>query len=182
MSPTRLVSAMVLFCVVVGLRAADTYQIDAAHSAFLFKVKHMNVSYTHGRFNSSSGTIVLDDDASKCSVSIEIKAESVDTGNGGRDQHLKGPDFFNAKQFATLTYKSKAVKKTGNDYEVTGDFTMLGVTKDVTVKLAQIGAAGGKVGFEGTFTIKRSDYGMKKMLEGIGDDVEITVAVEAGKK
>ncbi len=172
----------------VPVRAADTYAVDPVHSTFLFKIKHMNTSFTYGRINASSGTLVVDEaDPSKSSVELELKADSVDTTNEKRDQHLKGPDFFNAKQFPTITFKSKSVKKTGEDYEIAGDFTLLGVTKEVAAKFTHVGS--GKlptgtaiIGFEGTFTIKRSDFGMNKMLGGVGDDVVLTVSVEADKK
>ena len=171
-----------------GLQAAETFNIDPAHSSFIFRIKHINTSFLYGRIDTSSGSITLDEaDPTKSSVSLELKADSVDTVNEKRDQHLKGPDFFNAKQFPTITFKSKAVKKAGADYEITGDFTLLGVTKEITAKLTQTG--GGKspfgdfrVGFEGTFAFKRSDFGMKAMLDGIGDDVQVTVSVEAAHK
>src|SRR5438128_2317015 len=120
MSAKRMVSAVLLLGIAAGLRAADTYQIDPVHSAFLFRIKHMNISYSYGRFNSSTGQIAIDEDPAKCGVNIEVKADSVDTADAKRDQHLKGPDFFNAKQFPTISFKSKAVKKEGAGYEVTG--------------------------------------------------------------
>ena len=171
-----------------SLKAADTYAVDPVHSSFIFRIKHINTSYLYGRINTSSGTIVFDEaDPTKSSVELELKADTVDTFAEKRDQHLKGPDFFNAKQFPTITFKSKSVKKVGEDYEVTGDFTLLGVAKEITVKLAHTG--GGKspfgdfrIGFEGTFTFKRSDFGMKAMLNAVGDDVQVTVAVEAAHK
>ena len=172
-----------------SVQSADTYQIDPGHSSFIFRIKHMNTSFLYGRINTSSGTLVVDDaDASKSSIELELKADSVDTVNEKRDQHLKGPDFFNSKQFPTITFKSKSVKKSGDaDLEVTGDFTLLGVTKELTTKMTRTG--GGKtpfgdfrVGYEGAFAFKRSDFGMKTMLDNIGDDVTITVAVEAAHK
>jgi len=173
----------------VSLRAADTYQVDPVHSTFLFRIKHMNVSYTYGRINNGTGTVVVDEaDPSKSSVELELKPENVDTNNEKRDQHLKGPDFFNSKQFATITFKSKSIKKDGDtNFDVTGDFTLLGVTKEITVKLTRTGAGKDpmgnfRTGFEGTFTIKRSDYGMTQMLQGVGDDVQITTSVEAMRK
>ena len=185
------IAVFVCVCGIGGMavKSADAYQIDPVHSAFLFRIKHLNTSYTHGRINTSSGTLTLDDaDASKCGIELEVKADSVDTFNEKRDQHLKGPDFFNAKQFPSITFKSKSVKKSGDaDYDVSGDFTLLGVTKEITVKFARVGSGkdpwgGARTGFEGTFEIKRSDYGMKAMLDGVGDDVRITVSVEAVKK
>ena len=185
-------AVVVGFSSVAGsVRAADTYTIDAVHSSFIFRIKHINTSFLYGRINASSGTLVVDEaDPTKSSIDLELKADSVDTVNEKRDQHLKGPDFFNAKQFPSITFKSKSVKKTGDDFEVTGDFTLLGVTKELTAKLAQTGGGGGakspfgdfRIGYEGTFTFKRSDFGMKAMLAAIGDDIQVTVSVEAAHK
>jgi polyisoprenoid-binding protein YceI len=169
-------------------RAADTYKADAVHSSIVFKAKHMNTSYFWGRFNNISGSFALDEqDASQSSLKFQVKTASIDTGNGARDQHLKGPDFFNATQFPTISFTSKSVTAAGNDtYEVTGDLTLHGVTKPVTVKVTKTGAGkgpqGGAIaGIEATFTIKQSDFGMTKMLAAIGDEVFVDVTVE-GKK
>lgn len=191
MKVAHLFALAVVLCLAgsaASLRAADTYAIDPVHSSFIFRIKHINTSYLYGRINTSSGTIVFDEaDPTKSSVDLTLNADSIDTFAEKRDQHLKGPDFFNAKQFPTITFKSKSVKKVGEDYEVTGDFTLLGVSKEITVKLQHTG--GGKspfgdfrIGFEGTFAFKRSDFGMKAMLNAVGDDVQVTVAVEAAHK
>ena len=168
--------------------AADTFAIDPVHSTVLFKIKHMNTSYTHGRFNLPTGTIVQDADPSKSSIEVELKSESVDTFNEKRDQHLRNPDFFNAKQFPTITFKSTSVTKADDTHiDVTGNLTLLGVTKPVTVKLEHVGEGkdpmgGYRTGYEGTFTIKRSEYGMTQMVGPVGDEVELTVGIEAIKK
>jgi polyisoprenoid-binding protein YceI len=193
MKTLTLTVAALALCVPAGSAApapaADRYEIDPAHSFALFKVKHLGVGYAWGRVNGPAGAIQLDEaDVAKSSVTVELKADAVDTGDAKRDQHLKSPDFFNAKQFPTITFKSTSVKKSGDvGIEVAGDFTLLGVTKAVTVVLARVGGGkdpwgGTRVGYEGAFAIKRSDYGMKYGLEGIGDDVHIIIAVEAVKK
>jgi polyisoprenoid-binding protein YceI len=174
-----------------ALRGADTFQVDSVHSTMVFKVKHLGASNFYGRFNDISGKLVLDaGDAKKSSVAIDVKTESVDTGNSKRDQHLKGPDFFAAKEFAAISFKSTEVKKAGEgELEVKGQLTLHGVTKDLTVKVTQTGTgkdpfnpAGKRAGFETTFKIKRSDFGMKNMLDALGDEVEITVSVECTNK
>jgi polyisoprenoid-binding protein YceI len=171
-----------------GARAADTYAVDPAHSTVLFKIKHLNLSYVHGRINNPSGTLVVDADPANSSVELELKAENIDTFNEKRDQHLRNPDFFNAKQFPTITFKSTAVKKADETHlDVSGNLTLLGVTKPVTVKFEHVGEGkdpwgGFRTGYEGTFTIKRSDYGMTQMVGPVGDDVEVTVSIEASKK
>ncbi len=105
-----------------------------------------------------------------------------------RDEHLRGPDFFNARQFPKITFKSDSVRPTGPDtYEVAGTLTLHGVSRPLTVTLKKIGAGKGpagdqRVGVETGFTIKRSDFGMKNMLEGVGDDVLLIVSLESAHK
>lgn len=178
----------VVLVLALGLptRAAETFTVDAVHSSLLFRIKHLNAGHIYGRFNQFSGSFAFDDkNASECKLEMEVKIESLDTAVRARDDHLRGPDFFNAKQFPTMKFKAASVKaKDEKNYEVTGDLTIHGVSKSVTVKLERIGTAkdprSGKprTGWETTFTIKRSDYDMKNMLEFIGDEVKITVAVE----
>jgi polyisoprenoid-binding protein YceI len=168
--------------------AADAFQVDSVHSSVIFRVKHMNVSYAYGRFNDVSGKFLLDEtDPSKSVFDLTIKSESVDTASTKRDSHLKGADFFNAKQFPTIAFKSNSVTKSGSGYDVTGDLTLHGVTKPVTFRLASTGTGkspvGGTVaGVEASTVIKRSDFGMTYMVGPIGDEVTVTVALEGGRK
>lgn len=182
-----LVAVFALFS--VPAMAADTYEVDPVHSSFLFRVKHLNVSYTYGRFNESSGTFVLDaNDPANNSVSIEIKTDSVDTGNAARDKHLRGPDFFNAAEFPTMTFRSTSFKKKDDTrYDVTGDLTIHGVTREVTFEAELTGVGKGmkgeqRAGWEATIVIKRSDFGMTFMPDGIGDDVTLKISIEGIKK
>lgn len=170
-------------------QAADTYTVDPVHTAALFKVKHVGVSYTYGRFNDVSGTVVFDAaNPAASKVDITIQAGSVDTHSEKRDAHLANPDFFDAKQFPVLKFVSSSFKKVSdNTFEVAGDFTLHGVTKPITITAVKIGEGkdpwgGYRIGFESTFTIKRSDYGMTKMMEAVGDEVTVTFATEAIKK
>ena len=167
------------------------YEIDAVHSSVLFRAKHMGVAYNYGRFNDFSGNIAVDKtDASKSTVEFQVKTESVDTGNAKRDQHLRSADFFNAKQFPVITFKStKVAEKAGqeNVLEVTGDFNLHGVKKSTTIDVEITGQkkspqVGEIIGFHTTFSIKRSEYGMNYGLESVNDDIQITVSVEAAKK
>jgi polyisoprenoid-binding protein YceI len=165
--------------------AADTYKIDPVHSSVLFKVKHLGVSYVQGRFNDISGTVVFDkENAGKGSIDATVKTESVDTHVAARDRNLRGLDFLDVKQFPEMTFKSREVKKSGDDtFEVTGDFTLHGVTKPLTVKLTKIGEGKGmedeyRAGGETQFTIKRSDFGMTYMLPGVGDEITVSLSLE----
>lgn len=186
--------ALMLFLVVaLGLapaqvRAADEYAVDAVHSSVTFMVSHLDLAYVHGRFNDFSGTFMIDKaDPGKSSFAMSMKIDSIDTNNKKRDDHLKSGDFFNARQFPLLTFQSTSVKAIEGGYEVTGDLTMHGVKKEVTLKLR-----GGKTvefprgmtrtGFNSTLTVKRSDFGMKMALDTLGDEVHIAVGVEAVKK
>jgi len=184
------VFAASLFALMMVAAVADdsgSYSIDSSHSFALFRVKHFGVSFVHGRFNAVSGKIVLDEkDASKNAVEVVIKTDSVDTGIDARDKHLKTADFFDTAKFAEMTFKSTAFKSAGGDkFQITGDLTLHGVTQSVTVEATHIGSGPGRtpsvrlIGFESVFTIKRGDFGMATMLGPVGDDVTITIGVEA---
>jgi polyisoprenoid-binding protein YceI len=168
--------------------AADGYAIDPVHSFVMFRIKHLDIGYVYGRFNEFSGTIKLDEASpSSSSVTVEVKATSVDTGVKQRDDHLRTPDFFAVAQFPTLTFKSTAVKKVDEThFDVTGDLTIHGVTKSVTVRMEKTGAGKDpwgkfRVGFEGTLELKRSDFEMKGVQEMVGDALRLTLAFEAVK-
>jgi polyisoprenoid-binding protein YceI len=171
-------------------RAAETFKVDPAHSQIIFKINHMGVSNIYGRFNDVNGTMTLDnDDPTKSSFEVEVQAKNIDTGVPKRDDHLRSPDFFNVKQFPTINFKSTGVKKIDdNNYEVTGDLSLHGETKSITVKLEKIGekdipqAGGLRAGVGTTFTIKRSDFGMNFMPGGVGEEVTLMINLEGLKK
>jgi polyisoprenoid-binding protein YceI len=169
--------------------AAESYKVDPVHSSAIFRIKHANTSYFAGRFNAPDGSFVLDEaDPSKSSFNIVLSVDKVDTANEKRDAHLKSPDFFNAKQYPTITFKSTAVKKgEGSALQVTGDLTMHGVTKSVTVPVeltgkGQFPAGTQRAGVEATFVVKRSDFGMSGMQPMLGDDVKVLVGLSAIKQ
>jgi polyisoprenoid-binding protein YceI len=174
---------------VIAPGAADTFAIDPVHSNVLFRIKRMDVSWFYGRFDGISGSITLDAAKPESSkVNVEVKIASVDTGDGKRDAHLKSPDFFDAKQFPTATFTSKSVKAAGDKkYSVTGDLTLHGVTKPVTIEVESVGKGKGFpdgeiAGFLGTVTIKRSDFGMSFSLDALGDEVQLTLSLLGEKK
>ena len=154
------------------------------HSSVIFRVKHANTAFFWGRFNEITGSFALDsDDPSKVKLEFEVKSASVDTGNAKRDQHLKGPDFFNAVQFPTISFKSKSVERSGNAYLVSGDMTLHGVTKPITVHLMPTGTGKGPTGaaiggVEANVVIRQSEFGLTKMAGMIADHVMIYVSVE----
>jgi len=171
-----------------GYSTADDYVIDTAHSGVTFQISHLNLSYVHGRFDSFSGGFTLDSsDPAKSSFKLNIKTESVDTNNAQRDNHLRSPDFFNAKQFPAIAFTSTAVKPIEGGYEVTGDLTMHGETKPVTFSLkggrtAEFPRGVPRTGFSTELMLKRSDFGVGKPMPVLGDDVQISISFEGTKK
>ena len=185
-----LVAALILTLSLGGFAAAETYKIDSAHAAVVFRVSHLNIADAYGRFNDPTGTVVYDQaDPSKAQFTFEVKTANVDTGNKKRDDHLRSPDFFDAKQFPTITFKSTSVKAGGeNQLEVTGDLTLHGVTKSITFPIKKTGEADtGKMGYRtgwlAEVDLKRSDYGMTYGVQqgAIGDDVHLIISFEAVK-
>ena len=182
-------AAVTLAVASVNSPAADTYQVDAVHSSALFKVRHLGISNVTGGFTDIAGTISADKkNPEKSTVEITIQTASVDTHNNMRDNDLRSPNFFDAQKYPAMSFKSTKVKKlSASKYEVTGNFTLHGVTKTIKVRVDFLGEGKGmkgetRAGFETAFTIKRSDYGMKSDIPIVGDDVQITLSVEAARK
>jgi polyisoprenoid-binding protein YceI len=170
-----------------GAIASESYNIDAYHSSILFKVNHLGASNFYGRFNDVSGEVTFDDkNPEKSSVNITVNANSVDTNSKKRDDHLRSPDFFNSKQFPTITFKSKKVEKVNDKtFKVTGDLSLHGVTKTISFTFNKVGEGknpkGQKImGGETSFTIKRSDFGMDYMQGPgmLGDDITLILSFE----
>ena len=176
--------------VAIGFAAAsraDDYALDPAHAGFTFKIQHLGVSWTYGRFNACEGTVHIDPDPAKTSFALQIKTDSIDTGNQQRDDHLRSPDWFNSKQFPLITFKSTAVKPTATGYEVTGDLTLHGVTKAVVLTVEGGGKAEfpqgvQRIGYTTNVVLKRSEFGMSTMVGPVGDDVYLSISFEGIKK
>ena len=162
-----------------------TWNIDPAHSAAEFKVKHMMISNVKGKFTGLSGVLKLDEaDPTRSSVEASIHVATLNTGDAQRDGHLKSADFFDAEKFPTLTFKSTKVATGGEgDYAVTGDLTMHGVTKSVTFAVEDPSEPGKdpwgnlRIGLSATTKINRKDFGLdlERRLETggvlVGEDV-----------
>ena len=168
----------------VSAYAAETYKLDPAHTSVVFRVKYVGVTYVYGRFNGPTGSFVFDESSpSKSSIEMQVNAKDVDTAVEKRDNHLKSPDFFNAGEYPLVSFKSTSVKKLNQDtYEVSGNLTLLGQSRSLSVKAQGTGSGKDpwgnfRRGFETSFTIKRSDFGMNFMLGGVSDEVVITVSV-----
>jgi polyisoprenoid-binding protein YceI len=174
----------------------ETFTFDKAHSLVGFRIRHF-VSKVEGRFKDFDGKISIDrQNPSASKVELTIQSASIDTGTEGRDKDLRSPNFFDVEKFPTLTFKSTKIEPKGKDlYDVTGEFTMHGVTKTITVPVRHGGflkvkarnGMGEKTGFEISFPLNRKDYGItwnRPLDQGgfmLSDDVEINVQVEANK-
>jgi polyisoprenoid-binding protein YceI len=186
--------AVSMFVVMVAgaahVRGADTYKIDPIHGTVIYRISHFGVGNAYGRFNEPTGSVTLDnDDPSKSAFEFVVNVDKLDTANPKRDAHLKSPDFFNAKQFPKIEFKSTKVEKKGdNQYELTGDLSMHGVTKPITFVITKTGEGthpqrkAPMTGWEAQVDLKRSDWGIKGLMDAIGDDVHLIISFEAIKQ
>ncbi len=167
-------------------REATTFNIDKTRSMVVFKVRDLGVSNHYGRINAPTGTFTIDRETpANSTVVVNIDMKQMDDGDKNRNRLLLGPQYFNARQYPTASFKSTSITKINDTtFEATGTFTMRGVTKEITVRLVdyaelQTTKFGYRGGFETTFTINRLDYGLTEHKDGamLGLDVEITVSV-----
>ena len=178
-----------LMLVLPSAARADDYKADPVHSFVVFDVHHLDAGYVYGTFEGPTGAISYSsDNPTMSSFDLTVQTDSIDTRNKNRDKDLKGPDFFDAKQFPTIEFKSTSVSKTGdNTMSVTGDLTLKGVTKSITVPMEYTGTGQmmgqTRIGFRTEFTINRQDFGMvKDPPTMIANEIHIVVAIEAIKQ
>ncbi|HEX9945144.1 MAG TPA: YceI family protein [Thermoanaerobaculia bacterium] len=177
-----------------ALAAAEpaVYKVDGDHSAVSFTIRHF-VSNVPGRFRDFDGTIKYDkQNPAASSVEFTVKAASIDTANNDRDEHLRSKDFFDVQSFPNLTFTSTRVAaKDADTLEVTGNLTVRGVTKQVTIPVEVLGSVktprGEKAGFETSFTVNRKEYGINwnNVLDSgpvLGDEVKVNIAIEANRQ
>ena len=165
-----------------------TFELDPVHCMANFRVQHMGAGMFWGRFNAVSGTIDTKDDGRvPLSFDVSIDVDSIDTGTEKLDRTLMSPNFFDEKEFSTITFKSTSVKPVADRdgvYTVAGDLTLLGMTKPIEATIELTGVNGNpvmkKAGYEAIFTIKRSDYGMNWGVDNgaLGDEVRLVVGLE----
>lgn len=167
-------------------QAAETYKLDASHTAITWHVNHFGFSTPSGKFMSVDGEVTLDEAKPEASsVKVTIQIDGINSGVPKLDEHLKAADFFDVAKYPTATFVSKKVTPTGKDTaKVEGDFTLRGITKPVTldVKLNKIAENMFKLktaGFTASTTIKRSEFGMSTYVPNLGDDVKIEIESEA---
>ncbi len=180
---------LVLASLVLGALGAgaalEQYKIDADHAQVLFVSNHMGFSKTYGWFEKVDGNFAIDDaNLAASTVELNLAASSLSTAVKKRDQHLKGPDFLDTKQFPKITFKSESIKKLKDKtYEISGKLTLHGVTNTEVMKFERMKTGEDpwknmRTGGEGRMTIKRSQYGIKYMMDGIPDEVEIIASLE----
>lgn len=181
----RLLTLCFALATLTANAAPETYQFDPAHSSVAFSVRHF-LAQVPGQFARISGQIDLDpSDFTHSTVAATIDLASVSTHNDKRDEHLRTPDFFDTATHLAATFRSTRWVKTGHDtYDVTGEFNLHGITKELTLQVKYLGQAPGNrgatlTGWQATVTLKRSDFGIGKPERSIGDEVAIVINVEA---
>jgi polyisoprenoid-binding protein YceI len=187
----KLLVCLFALAALTSIRAADTYNIDPVHSTVGFSVSHMVINNVHGKFNDFSGTVTVE---GKKIVEAKgtIQTKSIDTGVANRDKHLKSPDFFDVEKYPTITFQSKRSEAKGDQTVLVGDFTMHGVTKEISLPAKLSGPikdpmGNTRVGLQAKVKLQRKDYGLtwNKTLETggvvVGDDIEIEINAEAVK-
>ncbi|MEL6498496.1 MAG: YceI family protein [Planctomycetota bacterium] len=171
--------------------AADLYEVDGLHSSVIFRVGYMGVSNFYGRFNDVSGTYQLDfDNPSQSAINITIDTASIDTANDGRDKHLRGPDFFSAKEFPTISFVGTSFEAVdSNTIRVTGDMTVRGTSQEITVDIDWIGdrpdpRGGYRSGIDTTLSITRSDFGVNYGVDVgvLGDQTDVMIGITGMKQ
>ncbi len=169
------------------VQAAESYKFDTVHSQVIFFVDHLGFAKSEGEFLDFDGGFTFDQENPENSViNVSIDTNSIDMDDDAWDTHMKSDHFFNVEKFPKMTFKSTMIEVTGdNSANITGDLTLLGVTKPVVLKTIYNKSGENpyskkfEAGFSATASLKRSDYGMTYGLPGVGDDVEIRIEVEA---
>jgi polyisoprenoid-binding protein YceI len=185
---SAMLSALVVLVAVPAV--AGTWTIDTSHSVLDFKIRHI-FSKTGGEFGEWGGTLEFDpQNPGSLAANVTVQTASIDTDNEDRDQHLRSPDFFNVEEFPTITFVSKSAEQRDGEWVLIGDFTMLGVTREIEIPFEFMGAGQNPwgqtvAGFSGSVTIDRKDYGMvwNKALDAggalLGNEVTIDLEIEA---
>jgi polyisoprenoid-binding protein YceI len=165
--------------------AADTYKIDPMHSTVGFSVSHLVINNVKGKFGEFTGTVTVENGAVN-EADGTIQTKSIDTGVAARDKDLRSPSYFDVEKFPVITFKSKRTEKKGDETLLAGDFTMHGVTKEMSLPLKVKGPikdpwGNDRIGLQAKTTLSRKDYGMTKGAPMVGDEIEIEINAEATK-
>ena len=173
-----------------GNARAEKYALDPTHTFVVFKITDLGYSHVVGWFTAVAGELTFDPaDVTRSALNVTIKTASIDTHFARRNKDLMSPDFLNVAEFPEMTFKSTSVERTGDKKgKVTGELTLLGVTKPVTMDVTFTKVAPNPfhsntptAGFEAHTVIKRSEFGMKAEIPNIGDDVDISIDSQASK-
>jgi len=183
----KITLAVAMMASISSVQAAESYTIDPLHTFPNFEINHLGFSTMHGRFGKTEGKLIIDWKKNTGSVDITIDAASVNTGYVKRDNHLRSPDFLNAAEFPEITYKSTRIKiNDDKTATVEGNLTIQGVSKPVTLDVNSINCGPNPMrkeiyvcGFNAEGEIKRSDFGVTYALPAIGDDMKLSIEVEA---
>jgi polyisoprenoid-binding protein YceI len=170
--------------------AAEKYDIDASHSGVVFGWNHFGFSNPSARFDKIEGSVLLDKtDLTKSSISVTLPLDGLDTNVAKLDDELKGSEFFDAAKYPTITFKSTKVEKAGGSgLKITGDLTVHGVTKSITLdaKINKIGIfeipgviKAPAAGFDATTVIRRSDFGVTKYVPAVSDEIPVRITLDA---
>lgn len=179
--------AGLLGAAVSSVQAAPvTYQLDPGHTMVLFTWNHFGFSNPTANLPLGSGTLVFDEkQPAKSTVEVTLPLANLDTHVSALDKHLKQPDFFDADKYPTVTFKSTKVQPLGGDkFKITGDLTVHGVTKPVTLdaKLNKVGVhpmtKAQSIGFDATGTLKRSDFGVAAYVPNVSDEIKLRITAE----
>jgi polyisoprenoid-binding protein YceI len=185
------VTAVAVSMMCVGASAqTSTWNIDSAHSSAQFAIRHMGVSTVHGSITGIKGVVKLDEkDVTKSSVEVTLDTTTVDTANSMRDKDLKSDAFFNVEKNPTMTFKSTAITRINGKLKMTGDLTLNGVTKPVTLDVegpATPQTARGKTisGISASGVLKRSEFsfGTKDLPPMLGDEVKLVIDIEIDRQ
>jgi polyisoprenoid-binding protein YceI len=191
MKKFSLVAGLLSLAAPLAIAQTSTWVPDKAHSEVDFSILHMSLSKVHGRFGNIGGSIVMNEaDVTKSTVNITIDVNTVDTGVAPRDNDLKGPNIFDVAQFPTATFVSTSVAQSGAGLTVTGNLTLHGVTKPVTLAVEKpTGPVTGMdkkphEGFSATTTISRSAFGIASKMPSavLGDEVQLTIDLDVAKQ
>ena len=199
MNPRLLSTALVaLACLSTSQSASaapEAYTVDPAHTSIVFSVSHTGFSYTYGFFRKAEGQYILDKaNPAACQFRFTIQTNSLDTNHPERDKHLMSPDFFSAQEFPTITFVSTSCAQANTPdgsivYNVTGNLTLHGVTRSITIPLRMLGEGVGpfkdyRSGFLTNFTLKRTDFGMSNLLDNnmVGEAVAVTISFEGSRQ
>ena len=168
--------------------AADTYDIDPAHTFVTFAVSHLGMSTIYGRIDSTGGTFTLDMDAKTGSIKVDLNPASIDTGHQKRDDHLRSPDFLNVVEFPAMSFKSSSVSLSDGAGTVEGNLTLLGQSKPATLTVTAWNCGEHPFnkkpmcGFDAQTTIKRPDWGVNYGIPAIGEELTLFIGLEGYKQ